>query len=457
MIDVAIGIDIGTSFTKAVARTEDGTVIAIYRVRSPLFKPERSNYLLSTSEWWKCFKYALRGLLTAHSSNKLYIASICVSAITPTLTVFDATQEDRAYSILYSSLVEIEDGVSLSQTDSRLTEYRLEVLRNTARKEHFVKPYITDLVGYINWRLAGTLTLNSITLAETGMFGGACDCEKFTVLDKITPRLVAPSEQIGEVTRSGAEELGIDFSIPVCGGCPDTMSSVIGAGLTQTSETMLYLGTFGSFMRLETNIDDLLNLTYCPIPPFRWLLSVPGYGPEIESLSHRWFGSEIEADCMRRLDSEALKSSPGAEGTLFLLPRWKEGMTPIGIYEFIANRKGEIGKIQRQARAVLEAIAYAIIALGVHSGEPIKVGGGGARSYVWVDTLSVVLNSDVQARYMTWEATGTADIAAGLAWNSIVPIRNYYISQRYQDNTYREIIDDNSQRTKEYYHERDWF
>jgi sugar (pentulose or hexulose) kinase len=454
MIDVAVGIDIGTSYTKAAARTEDGTVVAIYRVRSPQFRTDTSTFLVGAVEWWACFKDVLRGLLTVHTPRRLHAISICVSAIAPTLTVFDAAQDDRAYAILYSSLVE-KNGAILSQSDPKLTEHRLVVLRSAAHKERFLSPCISDLVGYMNWRLTGNLTINSISLAETGMVGEVRNCDKFVVVDNITPRLVTPSEQIGEITSSNAAELGIETGIPVCGGCPDTMNSVVGAGLTQASETMLYLGTFGSLMRLEANVDTLLNLANCPSPPYCWLLSVPALGPEIETLGYRWFGPVAEVDRLHKLDQAAMQAPAGADGTLFLIPRWKRWMMSVGTYKFVANRNGEIGNVQRQARAVLESIAYAVLALGIDVGEVIKASGSGARSLAWLDILSVVLNRDIQARYIAWEAIGVADIAARLVWRDMAPMRPYYTSHRHADMS-RAVIDDNSQRVKEIYYELDW-
>jgi len=454
MIDVAVGIDIGTTYTKAVARTEDGTAIAICRIRSPRFRT-KSTYLLNAAEWWASLKDVFRGLLAVQTPRRLYVKSICVSAIAPTLTVFDASQADRAYAILYSSPGQPENEVSLSPSDPQLTERRLTILRSVARKEKLVNPCISDLVGYVNWRLTGTLTMNSISLIETGVVGGQSACDKFAVVDKTTPRLVAPAEQIGETTVSSGEELGIDAGIPVCGGCSDTMSSVVGAGLEQASERMLYLGTFGSFMRLEVDVYTLLNVANCSSHPFRWLLSVPCFGPKIESLSSQWFASADGANRLQMLDREAMQALPGASGTLFLLPRWKGGMTPVGTYQFVADRNGDIGNVQRQARAVLESIAYAILALGIHSGETIKVSGGGGRSRAWLDILSIVLDSDVQVCHMAWEAAGVADIAARLVWPSMASRRPFYISRR-KAGAFRAIIADNAKRVKEYYYELDW-
>jgi len=432
VIDVAVGVDIGTTYTKAVARTEDGTVIAVYRAPSPHLKTDDSTFLLDATKWWTCFKDVLRNLLTMQAPQHLHVVSICVSAIASTLTVFDSGQKDKAFAILYSSLAGLDsyDETSSSYSNSQLTERRLAMLRNAARKDCFVKPYISDLVGYINWHLSGTLTMNSISLAETGMLGGEGDCHKFTVADEIAPRLVAPSKQIGEIEVSSAKELGIEAGIPICGGLTDTMSSVVGAGLTRASEMMLYLGTFGSLMHLETDIDTLLHVPNCSSHPFRWLLSVPCFGPEIESLSHRWFGPTVGMD---NFDREAMSALSGAGGTLFLVPRWKCGMNVVGEYQFMANRNGEVGNSQIQARAVLESLAYAVLALDVYSGGVIKVGGGGARSRIWIDALSDVLNGNIQAKHMTWEAMGTADIAGGLVWRSMISTRPYYTSQRHRE------------------------
>src|ERR1051325_7609706 len=152
MTDIAVGIDIGTSYTKAVARIEDGTVVAVSRIRSTHFRADRTTALLGAAEWWVSLKFVLRDLLAAHASLRLRVTSICISAIAPTLTVFDAAQPDNAYAILYSSLPELENGVSLSQCDSQLTEWRIMMLKSAARKKSFIRPCISDLVGYANWR-----------------------------------------------------------------------------------------------------------------------------------------------------------------------------------------------------------------------------------------------------------------------------------------------------------------
>lgn len=450
MIDAAVGIDIGTSYIKAVARAQDGSVVAVSRVRSPRFK-DRFDVLVCANEWWTRLKHVVRGLLKG--PTPLDIKSICVSAIAPTLTIFDMSQAQRAYAIFYTSLAELENGKTLSQCDSHLTDRRLLALSRAAHQAGFVTPCITDLVGYVNWLLTKTFTINSISLTEAGIRAG--DINKFAVINNSAPLLVAPSQQIGETTSSAAVELGIKPRIPVCGGCSDTMSSVVGAGLKNASETMLYLGTFGSLMCLEYDVDILLDRTGCPNAPFRWLLSVPGLGPKLELIDHGWSRSAAVNDGIHILDNLALQASPGAGGTLFLLPRWKSGMTPTGKFEIVPDKNGNVGDVRRQARAVLEGLAYAVLVLERDIGKVTKAAGGGARSRIWLDILSMVLGIEIHAREMTWEATGAADIAARLAWRSLSPTRPSYVAGKHGD-SYQPLLDDNLRRIKEKYHELEW-
>jgi sugar (pentulose or hexulose) kinase len=454
MNEVAIGIDIGTSYTKGAERTEDGTVVAVYRKRTLQVKSNPLLDLLSAVPWWYCVKDVVRGLLSA-LPRLMNVASICVSAIVPTLTVFDVDCPDHAYAILYSSLAVTSAGSSLSQSGPELTKQRLTILSSIARKEGFISPCITDLVGYANWRLTGKLTMNGLSFAEMGMTREVGGCEIFGVSENITPQLVSADEKIGETTPGSAGELGIKSGISVCGGCPDTIGSIVGAGLTRALERMLYLGTFGSILELGEDVDTILHATRQPCVPYRWLLSIPGLGPEIESLGQRWFGPYAASESLSMLDQAAVKAPPGAGGTLFLVPRWKNGMTPIGSYKILPNRNGETGDVRRQARAVLEGIAYAALSLGVHSSNPIIACGGGARSRIWLDIISTVFGSNVQARHMAWEATGAADIAARMAWKSPPAKRPWYASQAYTD-VPRGIINDNHHRAMEVYRELDW-
>lgn len=161
--ELVIGIDVGTSYIKGATRTIDGLIISTHRKRTSI---DTSNDLISAVKWWNDIKEVISCLLSDCENRQSNIVGICVSAIAPTLTVFDAENPDNAYSILYSTLPK---GKSIySQYDQSLTNERLSILREVATQKQFVKPCILDLVGYINYRLTNKLTINSISLCCLG-------------------------------------------------------------------------------------------------------------------------------------------------------------------------------------------------------------------------------------------------------------------------------------------------
>lgn len=241
------------------------------------------------------------------------------------------------------------------------------------------------------------------------------DYELLATRDEMTARPVSVGEQIGETTRRCSRELNIDVGAAVCGGCPDTLGSVIGCGLNHQNEFMIYLGTFGSLLSLDVDVDTILNAAHLFAPPYHWLLSVPDFGPTVEMLGREWFGAESCHDSqLRKLDLAATRSPAGARGSLFLLPRWRAGMTRIGDFHFEPGLDGELGDLSRRSRAVLESIAYASLVVSERIAFPLRIGGGGARSRSWTSIISAVLGSDVLVQDLSWEATGTADLAARL-------------------------------------------
>lgn len=440
--EVVVGIDIGTSYIKGAVRDANGEIISVYRKQS---SANLSEELINTMLWWKDVKSVMNGILSQFNNQHNHIVSMCVSAISPTLTVFDAKNPNEAYSILYSTLPKKK--YQNSQYDSSLTETRLSVLRRVALEKQFVKPCITDLVGYINWKLTGELTINSISLSCLGAentFNNNFLC----VEDSIIPQIVSTIEKIGVTTELSLKELGINYGISVCGGCPDVMGSIVGSGMKSTEDRMIYLGTFGSLLKLEQEIDFLLESKIIEKQPFNWLLSVPEFGAKIEMLSKEWF-NEIP----RVLCEKANKVSAGCNGTVFYLPRWKNGMNTVGKYKFNSN-SNEVG-LNFKSRAVLESIAYAIQIIEKQLPQNIYVSGGGAQSQIWLDIISTVLRRRVLTLDYSWECAGTADIAGRMFWKATDNHRSIYKSNVEIDIN-NEILNNNFTKVEKYYYGNNW-
>lgn len=455
MIEAAIGIDIGTSYIKAAARARDGTILATCRVDSVSELNENSDGLQRAILWWHKLKEVVQNLLNNKMSANLRVVSFCITAIAPTMIVFDLDNRKKAYGILYSWIPDNYSSVDAAQFDLWLTDRRLELLRDVASSERFSSPCITDLVGYLNWWLTGELTINSISLVEFGLGFGIDDYKHLSVQKGRYPLPVAPKWKIGEVNSDSACEFGIEIGIPVCGGCPDTIGSIIATGLIPTKGNMLYLGTFGSLLQLDRDVEELLSNQRCLSSPFRWLLSIPGLGPKIEQKSRSWFAPRSRSSNLRAFDSSAETSQPGADGTLFLVPRWKSKMLRVGRFEFLPDKLGDYGDLSRKSRAILESIGYAIRAVKTSIPSLLPTSGGGASSNTWLQIISEILQSSIIIRELSWEASGAADIAARLAWKEHSNDRPIYkIHPLHRSNN--KVIEDNYQRVVEIYRRSGW-
>ncbi len=442
--EIAIGIDIGTSYIKGSARTIDGLIISTYRKRTSV---DVTNELIFTTKWWDDAKEVISGILSNCKDKQSNIIGICVSAIAPTLTVFDAENPNEAYSILYSTLPKKKS--TYSQYDQSLTNERLAILRDIAIQKQFAKPCITDLVGYINYRLTNKLTINSISLCCLGTGISVFDNKELCINDRVYPNIVSVVENIGVVTEHCLKELDINSEIFVCGGCSDVFGSVLGSGIKNTEDRMIYLGTFGTLLKLEQEIEILLESKIIKTNPFNLKLSVPGFAKKIEEFSKEWCNNSLKI-----LDKKAAEVSPGADGTIFLLPRWKNGMIPIGNYEFVSNNNSE--RIDLKSRAILESIGYAICLLEqISTKYNIYVSGGGAQSQIWLDIISIVLQNDVKTLQYSWESAGTADIAGRMYWGNTENLRTFYTSKTEFDK-YKEGINSNCHKIKEYYYDKNW-
>lgn len=454
MMDVVIGIDLGTSYTKAAARREDGAIVATSRIDSPEWTGGEAT-LGNAHDAWTCVEQVVGKLRPILTTVDARIVAVCVSGIAPTLTVLDETNKARAYAIPYSSREGLQAATSAVKCDAELTAQRVRALLEAARKARFNQPRITDLVGYINWCLSDTVSINGIAVAEMGISEEEASNGVFAV-DAMQPTpLVAARERAGEISRWAATSVGLHAGLPICGGCPDTMASVVGAGLSGSSETMLYLGTFGSLLRLRAGVDELLAADRWTADPFRWVLSVPGLGRQLEALARKWFGPRRAEECLTRLDKVASRVRAGAGGLLFLVPRWVNGMKSVGAFSFDPPGHLTAGSISTKSRAALEGLGYAVRVIADDLSAPIWVSGGGARSRAWLGALATVIGVDLQVRTMAWEASGTAEIAARMVWPRITASREV-CEVGPASAADQSLIADNVQRARRLYQQQGW-
>lgn len=401
-----IGVDLGTSYVKATGYALGGPDRLQFREASPFARQFRLRRRQSTMPVGDCWAL-VREAIEAVDDRRGQPGSICISGVAPVVTVFDAASPERAVGIPYWSVPPRCPKSANWRLD--LTLSRLALLAEVAADMGFKSPLVTDLVGYINYRLTGNLTLNSIAMAELGL--------RSTELEMLndgtaTPQHGAPAQRAG-VTQSVE---GIRDGFGVCFGCPDTVASLVGCGIARADDVMLYLGTFGSLLRLDRNLPDILTRKSYGVVPYTWILSVPGLGPAIERFAARWCGVSVRRDQLRHFDRAAMQAAAGADGALMLVPFWTTPGEQQGRFRFL-SRASASTPLNIRTRAVLEAVAYPMRMLLDDAGTrvPLYGAGGGTISRAWLSVISGVvrapLYTSVEAADAS-EATGTAAIAA---------------------------------------------
>lgn len=231
--------------------------------------------------------------------------------------------------------------------------------------------------------------------------------DTFGVDETVLPRIVDPTDVIGEVTRDAAAATGLPVGTPVAAGAGDTVAAALGAGVTAPGQGYDLAGTASVLAvctdRFAPDPARTLMATHSVVPG-TWLSMafVNGGG-----LALRWFRDEVatalrgDQDAYRQLDALARAVEPGAGGLLWL-PHLQGRVLPPQPHV----RGGWLGLTAGHThghmyRAILEGIAFeyaawarlAAEAAGVSLRE-VRALGGGARSGLWNQIKADVLGVD---------------------------------------------------------------
>lgn len=443
-----IGIDIGTSFCKAVVCRADGTVL--YRTTRPNEMRVSGNRAEEDpSQWWENICSMTREIISAEEVDTGAIEGIGISCAGAMMAV-DRNGEPLTAAIMQMdkrslgqmlALRELErrgeicfqnpvtDGVSSLQILMYLRENEPEVYEKCYK---FMVPN-----GYVAQKLTGEFTAEMSRWSTSLLLDMKNRCWDETVCSKLEmdmdklPRLVSSDEVVGTVSKKASRETGLPQGIKVVAGMLDTASAGLGLGVTKHNDAYMVLGTFGKLCIVVDgeSLDDrrFANFTYTGKDSFIKYIAIDGGCGLAVSWFKDCFGAEENAaadisgkSVYALLDEKAAQVSPGSNGLVFL-PNLTGGKSPC----WDLNAKGVffgISKTSSKAeffRAILESIAYSTRMnlelyeqnTGCHI-ERIKICGGGSKSTVWTQIIADVLNRPLDfVENPDSEACGAAYVA----------------------------------------------
>ncbi|MEJ5869238.1 FGGY family carbohydrate kinase [Pseudokineococcus sp. 5B2Z-1] len=438
MGDVVLGVDIGTSSSKAVLVRPDGEVVASSSRAHRMSLP-RPGWAEMDAEvdWWGDVVALCRELVPLVPPGDR-LSAVCPSGIGPCLVLVGDDGRALGPAVLYG--VDSRASAEVDELGEMLGPAALEERCGSGLSSQALGPKLLwarrrrpeawarartwhGCSSFVVQRLTGVDALDHHTASQCAPLydlrsrGWSEDWAVDVVGDLPLPRLVAPDDVVGAVTASASALTGLPEDLPVVAGAVDAWVEALGAGVRRPGDLMLMYGSTSFAVQVSPGLRRRPPLwATCGLDEGTYTLS--GGTATAGSLT-AWVQDLTGGASFEELVREAAGIAPGADG-LLVLPYLAGERTPV----FDPRARGVVaGLTLRHGRGHLYRAALEGIALGVAqvldlfddaagASRPVVAVGGGTRGGLWTQITSDVTG---RAQVVPEEAIGASYGAALLA------------------------------------------
>jgi len=430
-----IGLDIGTSSTKAIAFDQVGTIITQFSVTYPIISPQSDFYEQDPVQIYEACVQAVSEVMDnlKNSNQKHHLEGIALSSAMHGVIAMDNTGTPLTNCIIWA------DTRSQAIADKlRGTATGHQLFRETGTPIHPMSPlckliwmnkHMPDIfqkahkfIGikeYVFFQLFGVYVVDYSIASATGLFDihrmhwSALALSKAGITDKQLSSLVSVDYIQSVEEEMTACRWSIPVGTPFVIGASDGCLANLGVGAISPGIASVTAGTSGAIRvvtdRSNTDVKERV---------FSYILRPDEFvvGGAINNVGvvRNWFRDQfmpelsqmpLDMDSAVSFDDEVKSVAPGSDGLIFLpfitgerAPYWD------------AKAKGVYFGIQFQhsrahfARAMMEGMLFALLSVGIaleETTQPIKIiyaSGGLARSTLWVQMLADVFNKPVYVK-----------------------------------------------------------
>jgi xylulokinase len=455
-----IGVDLGTSATKAALYQIDGKLVSEASTEVPLYYPKPGVVEQENEDFYTSAAQTVKKCIESSGVESAEIAAIAFDSQMAGVGLIDedfnpVARFDSWLDMRCQPYIEWMD----QQAGDRITQltgcpptcdhgpkmlwWKNEQNNVFQRTAKFVMPGT-----YVAGKLAG-LKADQAFIDQTYIhFSGFSDaetatwskelCEQFGLdMDKL-PRIVNPTTIIGEVSESSGKQFGLAPGTVIAAGAGDTAANALGAGIVRAGMLFDVAGTAavlaGCTDKFVADTKNRALLTMRSVIPGLWnpLAYIGGGG-----LALRWFRDQFfntshgktlpsSHDLYSQMISLAESVPPGSDG-LFFSPHLGGRICPSSPDMRGAWVGASWSHSQSHfARSILESVAYEYayylktlkeLLPGLELVQA-RVVGGGARSGTWNQIKADILNVPYQRlqgnEFGAWGAAMIAGKAAGL-------------------------------------------
>ena len=439
-----LGIDVGTSGSRALVLHADGRVVSASADHAAFRSPQTGWAEQDPHDWWRACQDAVRLALQSSGTRGDAIQAIGLSGQMHGAVLLDAAGAVVRPAIIWcdqrteaecrwiettigaSRLLELTSNPALTNfTLTKLVWVRAREPKLWARVRHVLLPK-----DYVRWRMSGEHAIDVADASGTLLLDVARRRWSEGMLDavgidrELLPGVFESPEICARVSREGAAALGIPAGTPIVAGAGDQAAGAVGMGITRPGAVSATIGTSGVvFAATDRPVTDPRGRihTFCHAVPDRW--HVMGV-TQAAGLSLRWLRDLVAPHggaTYDELTADAARVPPGADGVMWA-PYLMGERTPHCDPDIRAACVGLAANHGRGhvVRAVLEGVAFSLrdtftvfSELGVPV-ERIVVGGGGARSALWREIQASVYGRGVDTIAADEGAAYGAAILAGV-------------------------------------------
>jgi gluconokinase len=431
-IAVVIGVDIGTTSTKAVVFDTAGRVVAHHAVEYPLLTPTPAAAEQDPEEIHRAVLTAIQAAVRKAGAAPGDVVCVAFSAAMHSLIAVDTDGRPLTRSLTWADSRAADwaehikrelDGVAIYQRTgtpihpmsplAKLVWLRHEQPEIFARAARFV-----GIKEYVFFRLFERYVVDYSIASATGLFNLSqldWDAGALEVAGVTPARLAEPvptTFHLAGLEAGLARELGLLPTTPFVVGANDGVLSNLGVNAIGLGEVAVTIGTSGAMRTVvDRPLTDPSGRTFCyALTDRHWVIGGPVNNGGIV---FRWVRDELaasEVETARRLGIDpyevltriAERVSPGAEGLLFhpylageRAPLWNANLRGSFFGLAMHHRKEHL------IRAVLEGVIFnlysilpAVEAL-IGPTRTMKATGGFARSGLWRQMMADIFNREV--------------------------------------------------------------
>ena len=419
---MVVGVDVGTTATKAVAFDAQGRERGAAEVGYPLLEPAPGRGEQEPGAVVDGALEAIRGAVAEARTRGAEVVGLSLSAAMHALIALDA--RDRPLT----RLVTWADTRASAQAQRLRTEHP-DLHDRTGTPIHSMAP-LPKLVWFAEsdpttfeaarrWvgvkelvvaRLTGASLLDHSTASGTGLLNlESLDWDPGALAaagiegDRLAA-LVPATERL-ELRADVAAELGLDHQVPLVVGAGDGPSANLGVGAVAPGVAACSIGTSGA-LRLTTQrpaVDRARHLFCYALTPGRWIV---GGATSNGGVVLQWAGAALAPDLGEHAEAHLIALAedvpPGSDGLLMLpyllserAPLW--GAPARGAYVGLARHHGRGHLVRAALEGACQQLALVLGSLrdAGHEVRELRATGGFARSAAWRQMLADVLDMEI--------------------------------------------------------------